>query len=354
MKDFTKVERVYRWGLLLAVFLLFGINLMLANPLTPNGVVCVADSEQVVPAGVPADVYWFFKNHYNMEVTPEDNIPLFSLIKRWHRTPYRYAGTSKQGVDCSGFVCIAYDSLYGYKLPRDAGSQYAVCYGVKKKHDFQQGDLVFFKRGRHYISHVGIYLKDNKFVHSASIFGVIISNLDEQYYRHHYFSGGRVNDDLIPIIPHKPIEPLWVEKPCYDYESVRAFFKAQNKEPKVYPCEYEIEFVPLAHIPTASIMKEGRMRLVRSDYRTLSILASALNYARLNETIQTHEQKLNADPKAHRLSWSPVVNSTIRTCHKVASLFSPRGRYVFTFKDKIPNPKYKYSADVGKNRSDGL
>ena len=62
------------------------------------------------------------------------------------------------------------------------------------KRNLQEGDLVFFHNGRkkRTATHVGIYLKDNKFIHASTSSGVIVSSLDEAYYRRCWMQGGRV------------------------------------------------------------------------------------------------------------------------------------------------------------------
>jgi lipoprotein Spr len=132
----------------------------------------------------------FFLRTYNLELGPYDSEPLYEFIRRWHRTPYVWGGISKTGVDCSGFVSIVIDSLYQRKIPRVAGSIYQICQKIEKE-NLKEGDMVFFVRGN-YIFHVGIYLKDNKFVHASSGLGVIVSDLDEPYWRRYYFAGGRL------------------------------------------------------------------------------------------------------------------------------------------------------------------
>jgi cell wall-associated NlpC family hydrolase len=79
-------------------------------------------------------------------------------------------------------------------LPRKSEDQYLTCTKIKKK-KLRQGDLVFFKtRGsKGGISHVGVYLCNNKFVHAATSSGVMISDLDEDYYKARFVGAGRVN-----------------------------------------------------------------------------------------------------------------------------------------------------------------
>jgi len=99
---------------------------------------------------------------------------------------YRRGGSTAQGLDCSGFAGLVYRTLLGVDLPHQAGSQFLLPTLRKvPMDDLDTGDLVFFtpsgKSKR--ISHVGIYLADGDFVHAARGKGVIISSLDDPYWR---------------------------------------------------------------------------------------------------------------------------------------------------------------------------
>lgn len=106
-------------------------------------------------------------------------------------TPYRRGSFDpRRGIDCSSLVRWAYRPL-GLELPQSAAGQERVGEEVAPE-EMAPGDLVFFrntyKRG---ISHVGIYLGSNRFVHAASRRrGVVVSSLDQPYYRRH-FAGAR-------------------------------------------------------------------------------------------------------------------------------------------------------------------
>jgi len=79
--------------------------------------------------------------------------------------PYRRGGSDDNGFDCSGFVRSMYEQTLGKALPRSAREQAEVTEKIDKK-DLQPGDLVFFNTMRQTFSHVGIYVGDNKFIHS--------------------------------------------------------------------------------------------------------------------------------------------------------------------------------------------
>jgi cell wall-associated NlpC family hydrolase len=80
--------------------------------------------------------------------------------------PYRRGGNSVEtGFDCSGFVRAIYEETVGLILPRRAAEQARATQKIDKQ-DLQPGDLVFFNTMRRAFSHVGIYIGDNKFIHS--------------------------------------------------------------------------------------------------------------------------------------------------------------------------------------------
>lgn len=119
---------------------------------------------------------------------------LHKEIKKWLGVPYRYGGHSKNGTDCSGLVMEIYKKVYNKKLERNSAAiMKKNCRRINRK-DLKEGDLVFFSTGKskNRINHVGIYLKDSKFVHASSSKGVIISSLKEKYYIRTYNCSGRV------------------------------------------------------------------------------------------------------------------------------------------------------------------
>lgn len=119
------------------------------------------------------------------------NTRLYSFIDDWYGTPYKYAGQSKSGIDCSGFASAVYRDVYNRKIGGPASSIYLQCRPVSQN-DLVEGDLVFFQIASDKISHVGIYLQNNKFVHASTKKGVIINDLDEAYYKKYFYKGGRL------------------------------------------------------------------------------------------------------------------------------------------------------------------
>ena len=145
---------------------------------------------------VPSYKVSLFYNYYSqtlgVKLEYNENKDLIETVTDWIGTPYRSGSNSKKGTDCSGFVTRVYKEVYGISLSRSSHSMFQRVKRINKT-EVKEGDLVFFRRGPGQpIYHVGIYLKNNKFVHSASNGGVRISSLKEQYYQRNYYAAGRV------------------------------------------------------------------------------------------------------------------------------------------------------------------
>lgn len=128
-----------------------------------------------------------------MDISYEDNHKLYIEASEWIGTPYRSGGQSKHGTDCSGLTTHLYRKVYRIKLDRSSDQQ---CRQSKKvmKRNLREGDLVFFstQNSSKKVGHVGVYLKDGKFIHASSSRGVIVSRLNEPYYEKHWIQGGRI------------------------------------------------------------------------------------------------------------------------------------------------------------------
>lgn len=126
----------------------------------------------------------------NTEVEYLSNKELYRLIHAWWGTPYKIGGMTQRGVDCSAFVQTVMAGSYELALPRTAKEQKQVAANVERS-ELREGDLVFFNT-RGGVSHVGIYLHNNKFVHASTSGGVTISDLSEAYWAKRYLGAGRV------------------------------------------------------------------------------------------------------------------------------------------------------------------
>jgi murein DD-endopeptidase / murein LD-carboxypeptidase len=122
------------------------------------------------------------------EVEQLQNASLYAGIDEWLGTRYRLGGTTKGGIDCSAFVQILYITQFGINLPRTAREQYDATDRISRT-ELKEGDLVFFNT-QGGVSHVGLYLQNNKFVHASSS-GVTISDLFEPYWERRFIGVGR-------------------------------------------------------------------------------------------------------------------------------------------------------------------
>lgn len=123
-----------------------------------------------------------------------DNKKLYKELKRWLGTPYVYAAhTCGEGTDCSGMVMEVYQKIYGIKVHRNSAKMLEQNCETIDIDDLKEGDLVFFITSSDgHVSHVGIYLKDYKFVHASSSRGVAVDDLRQNYYATHFHAAARV------------------------------------------------------------------------------------------------------------------------------------------------------------------
>ena len=125
--------------------------------------------------------------------TESDSVRKAALYRQygeWKGTKYRLGGSSKWGVDCSGFVYLTYRSKFGISLPRTTTYQSAQGVAVSRE-ALRPGDLVFFKTGAG-SRHVGIFVEKRKFLHASSSRGVMLSSLDNSYWAAKYWTARRI------------------------------------------------------------------------------------------------------------------------------------------------------------------
>lgn len=123
---------------------------------------------------------------------PETEDKLKGFINNWLGVRYVFGGDSRKGIDCSAFVRRLYKSVYDVSLPRTCIYQYQIVKKVKKE-CLELGDLIFFRTKRGSGWHVGVFLGDDKFVHaSGKGRNVMISDLNDSFYKRIYLNGGRL------------------------------------------------------------------------------------------------------------------------------------------------------------------
>ena len=124
-----------------------------------------------------------------------ENILLLELVDKWWGTRYCIGGSSENCIDCSALTQILLKEVYKLSIPRTAQEQYNLAERVELE-DLREGDLVFFKTSRRRsITHVGVYLYNNKFVHASTSGGVTITDLNDKYWNPKFRGGGRINNN---------------------------------------------------------------------------------------------------------------------------------------------------------------
>ncbi len=135
----------------------------------------------------------YYSKIFDIPIDSSANIKLFQTVENWIGTPYKLGGSSHWGIDCSQFAKKVYFSLSNSFIGQ-------TCREIKTRVlslsqiQLKPGDFVFFKIHGPSVSHMGVYLGNNKFVHSSSSKGVMISDLTSPYFQKRFISGGRAID----------------------------------------------------------------------------------------------------------------------------------------------------------------
>ena len=125
--------------------------------------------------------------------TPDD---IIKTARQYLGVPHCMGGTTMKCMDCSGLLVTVFAS-HGIQLPHNSEEQARYGSVISKKEDLRKGDMVFFIRSyrtSHFITHSGIFLGDNKFIHTSSSDGVTITSLDDPWWNERYLFGTRVFD----------------------------------------------------------------------------------------------------------------------------------------------------------------
>jgi lipoprotein Spr/probable lipoprotein NlpC len=123
---------------------------------------------------------------------------LYSFIDEWLGVPYRFGGTGKDGVDCSGLVFLLQLQVYDQPVPRTCALQVN---SIKRKYEeeLKEGDLVFFDFDGKQYSHVGVYLQNGYIVHASTRKGVIIVKLHDQGIYKYFSRAGSIIDPTTSV-----------------------------------------------------------------------------------------------------------------------------------------------------------
>ncbi len=138
------------------------------------------------------DFYVAYSERLGIPLTGAENKELILAIDEWLGTRYRWGGCSKTGVDCSCLIKTIYETVYGIRLNRSSRDMFYEDVTPVASEALREGDILTFKIRGNRISHVGLYLRDNKFVHASRSEGVTIDDLTNPYFKKRFFAGGRV------------------------------------------------------------------------------------------------------------------------------------------------------------------
>jgi lipoprotein Spr len=132
-----------------------------------------------------------YANRLGVSKNDITNYELYLFIDDWYATPYKYAGRTHAGVDCSDLASLLFQSVYHISISGNVTDIYRRCEPIKQS-ELKEGDLIFFKINSKSLSHVAIYLQNHKFVHASVHSGVVIDDMGEDYYRRYYWGAGRL------------------------------------------------------------------------------------------------------------------------------------------------------------------
>ncbi len=123
--------------------------------------------------------------------SPDD---IIKTARKYIGTPHRMGGTSLKGIDCSGLVMMAFAD-YGISLPHNSQEQARYGQVITDKYQLKPGDMVFFintYKTSKYITHAGICIGNNQFIHTSSSKGVMVTSLDNSWWKDKFIFGTRV------------------------------------------------------------------------------------------------------------------------------------------------------------------
>lgn len=157
------------------------------------------NQKHLLPVVLTATLFLLFScsAHKQSRVRDERADQVIGAARSFIGTPYKYGGTSRAGMDCSGLLINSF-RVIDVSLPRSSEGQSKIGEEVDMK-DLQPGDLVFFATGnrKRKVTHVGLVTerksKENiKFIHASSTLGVVETNLFAEYYQKRFRGGRRV------------------------------------------------------------------------------------------------------------------------------------------------------------------
>ena len=115
---------------------------------------------------------------------------LYRQYNKWKGAKYKLGGQNLSGVDCSSFVQQVYFDAFGLRVPRTTSKQ-ALSGSSISKNKLHAGDMILFKTAFN-VRHVGIIISNGKFIHASTSYGVVISSVQNPYWKSKYWQSRRV------------------------------------------------------------------------------------------------------------------------------------------------------------------
>jgi lipoprotein Spr len=156
----------------------------------------VAEKEPKKNVGITYDAALSLPNKYanllGVAPTSLTNVELLAQMEKWFGTQYCFGGSTDSCIDCSSFTQVILRDVYNVKIPRNSQQQFDASTKIETE-NLKEGDLVFFNTvsASMIITHVGVYVCNNKFVHASTSKGVTINDLSEKYFAKAYRGAGR-------------------------------------------------------------------------------------------------------------------------------------------------------------------
>jgi lipoprotein Spr len=156
----------------------------------------VAETEPKKNVSIAYDAALSLPNKYanllGVAPTSLTNVELLAQMEKWFGTQYCFGGSTDSCIDCSSFTQVILRDVYNVKIPRNSQQQFDASTKIETE-NLKEGDLVFFNTvsASMIITHVGVYVCNNKFVHASTSKGVTINDLSEKYFAKAYRGAGR-------------------------------------------------------------------------------------------------------------------------------------------------------------------
>lgn len=176
-------------------FVLFLVCLLLCISCSQNSYP-VSSSEKIDGPGGSREYKRFLNGgvEKKLQTGNASSAEIIRTARKYMGVPHCMGGTTAECMDCSGLLVRVFDA-YGISIPHNSEAQARYGKIITRKENLRKGDLVFFirtYRTSHFITHSGIYVGDNQFLHVSSSQGVTVTSLENTWWKDKFIFGTRV------------------------------------------------------------------------------------------------------------------------------------------------------------------